>query len=162
MGRLFVDGKPVKDSMSEKAFQLIERIFALESTWKDLPPEKPIRAPAKGTETGSRCLLGAPEQFRSGGEDRTLSCAEVLAESAGNAGCCPSRWPVRANEQFGGEKCETICDVAPELLVLRYGKRGNVQRFVFQHDRNSKGKQFGSIWISAVLAPGAAQTGRKA
>ena len=26
--------------MSEKAFQLIERIFALESTWKDLPPEK--------------------------------------------------------------------------------------------------------------------------
>lgn len=36
----FVDGKPVKDSMSEKAFQLIERIFALESTWKDLPPEK--------------------------------------------------------------------------------------------------------------------------
>ena len=126
------------------------------------PAGKPIRAPAKGTETGSRCLLGAPEQFRSGGEDRTLSCAEVLAESAGNAGCCPSRWPVRANEQFGGEKCETICDVAPELLVLRYGKRGNVQRFVFQHDRNSKGKQFGSIWISAVLAPGAAQTGRKA
>ena len=36
----FVDGKPVKDSMSEKAFQLIERIFALESTWKELPPEK--------------------------------------------------------------------------------------------------------------------------
>jgi len=36
----FVDGKPVKDSMSEKAFQLIERIFALESTWKYLPPEK--------------------------------------------------------------------------------------------------------------------------
>ena len=35
----FVDGKPVKDSMSEKAFQLIERIFALESTLKDLPPE---------------------------------------------------------------------------------------------------------------------------
>lgn len=26
--------------MSEKAFQLIERIFTLESAWKDLPPEK--------------------------------------------------------------------------------------------------------------------------
>lgn len=156
----FVDGKPVKDRMSEKAFQLIERIFALESTWKGLPPEKRLEHRQK--ELKPVCLLGAPEQFRSGGEDRTLSCAEVLAESTGNVGCCPAGWPIRANEQFGGEKCETICDVAPELLVLRYGKRGNVQRFVFQHDRNSKGKQFGSIWISAVFAPGAAQTGRKA
>ena len=29
--------------MSEKAFQLIERIFALESTWTDLPPEKELK-----------------------------------------------------------------------------------------------------------------------
>lgn len=86
----------------------------------------------------------------------------LLSKQLSNGRCCPAGWPIRANEQFGGEKCETICDVAPELLVLRYGKRGNVQCFVFQHDRNSKGKQFGSIWISAVFAPGAAQTGRKA
>lgn len=33
------------------------------------PAGKPIRAPAKGTETGSGCLLGAPEQFRSGGDN---------------------------------------------------------------------------------------------
>lgn len=33
------------------------------------PAGKTIGAPAKGTETGSGCLLGAPEQFRSGGDN---------------------------------------------------------------------------------------------
>ena len=42
----FVDGKPVKDSMSEKAFQLIERIFALESTWKALADVIDVLVPA--------------------------------------------------------------------------------------------------------------------
>lgn len=36
----FVDKQPVKGSKSEQAFQLVERIFALDSQWKDLTPEE--------------------------------------------------------------------------------------------------------------------------
>lgn len=122
------------------------------------PAGKTIGAPAKGTETGSGCLLGAPEQFRSGGDNAqrySLNQRETL-----DAVLLDGRLELTNN--LAERRREAVCDVAPELLVLRYGKRGNVQCFVFQHDRNSKGKQFGSIWISAVFASGAAQTGRKA
>ena len=120
------------------------------------PAGKTIGAPAKGT------ILDAYWEHLNSFEAEEKTALYNLAESTGNAGCCPSGRQIGVNEQFGGEKREAVCDVAPELLVLRYGKRGNVQCFVFQHDRNSKGKKFGSIWISAVFTSGAAQTGRNA
>ena len=35
----FVDNKPVEGSKSQKAFEYVEKIFALDSSWKDLPPD---------------------------------------------------------------------------------------------------------------------------
>ena len=31
--------KPVEGSKSQKAFEYVEKIFALDSSWKDLPPD---------------------------------------------------------------------------------------------------------------------------
>lgn len=36
----FEDKKPVERSQSEKAFAYVEKIFALEASWKGMPPEE--------------------------------------------------------------------------------------------------------------------------
>lgn len=158
----FVDGKPVKDSMSEKAFQLIERIFALESTWKDLPPEKRLEYRQKELKPVLDAYWEHLNSFEAEEKTALYNAQRYSLNQRETLDAVLLDGRLELTNNLAERRREAVCDVAPELLVLRYGKRGNVQCFVFQHDRNSKGKQFGSIWISAVFASGAAQTGRKA
>ena len=67
-----VDGKPVKYSMSEKAFQLIERIFALERTWKDLAPDKRLEHRKKELKPILDAYWAHLKVFPSRGENRPL------------------------------------------------------------------------------------------